>query len=100
MSYITKIRTRTNGSHTQVLVLVQHPMLRGSPQDDPAAGTFIDQMSFSLNGRAVAIAELGPGVADNPLTAISVTGAKVGDKIAVAWTDNKGGSGGAEARVR
>jgi len=101
MAIITKIRTRTTGDQTKIMVLIRHPMQPGPLDDDPTPGQFIEQMTFALNGRTVAVAELGSNVTENPLTAgILVTDAKVGDKVAVSWTDNVGGSGGAETEVR
>jgi len=52
-----------------------------------------------MNGRAIAEAELGPATDDNPLTGISVAGAQSGDRVAVAWTDSEGESGGAESTI-
>ena len=35
-------------------------------------------------------AQWGPAVAKNPLVQFSLKGAKPGDRIAVAWVDNRG----------
>jgi sulfur-oxidizing protein SoxZ len=100
MTKLTRIRARRNGERTEILVLVKHPMngtrRAGAADEAQDPGYYIREMTFTLNGRAVAVAELGPGVADDPLTGVAVTGARAGDKLAVSWSDNLGATGGAE----
>ena len=38
----------------------------------------------------VLMAQWGPSVAKNPFLQFNLKGAKAGDKIGIAWTDNKG----------
>lgn len=103
MARLTKIKTRKRGDTTEILVLVNHPMETGrrknkkTKQKIPAH--YIQRMTFELNGKVVAEANLGAGVSKNPLTAITVKGGKAGDKVKVSWTDNKGESGGATGAV-
>jgi sulfur-oxidizing protein SoxZ len=103
MAALTKIKTRTQGDATEVLVLVNHPMETGNRKDKKTGGKipahYIQKMTFEHNGAAVAEANLGPAVSKNPLTAISLKGAKAGDTVKVSWSDNKGESGSAEATV-
>jgi sulfur-oxidizing protein SoxZ len=103
MAELTKIKTRTQGDVTEVLVLVNHPMETGQRKDaktgEKVPAHYIQKMSFEHNGAVVAEANLGPAVSKNPLTAISLKGAKAGDKIKVSWSDNKGEKGEAEATV-
>jgi sulfur-oxidizing protein SoxZ len=103
MARLTKIKTRTKGDSTEVLVLVNHPMETGNRKDKKTKkkipAHYIQAMTFSHNGNAVATANLGPAVSKNPLTAISLKGAKAGDKVSVSWSDNKGESGSAEGTV-
>ncbi|HEC12219.1 MAG TPA: thiosulfate oxidation carrier complex protein SoxZ [Acidiferrobacteraceae bacterium] len=103
MARLTKIKTRKRGDTTEILALVNHPMETGrrknkkTKQKVPAH--YIQKMTFELNGKVVAEASLGPAVSKNPLTAVTVKGAKTGDKVKVSWTDNKGESGGATGAV-
>ncbi|HOL37689.1 MAG TPA: thiosulfate oxidation carrier complex protein SoxZ, partial [Rubrivivax sp.] len=55
--------------------------------------------TVSLNGRPVLAAEWGPSIAKNPFLQFNVKGAKAGDKITVAWKDNRGESRTDEATV-
>ncbi len=100
---LTKIKTRARGGQTEVLVLVNHPMETGRRKNkktkEKIPAHYIQKMTFEINGKAVAEANLGPGVSKNPLTGIAVKDAKAGDKVKVSWTDNKGESGGAETTV-
>jgi len=100
---LTKMKLKTTGAETEVLVLVNHPMETGTRKDKKTGQNvpahFIQKMTFSHNGKVVAEANLGVGVSKNPLIGIQVAGAKAGDKISVNWSDNKGESGSAEATV-
>lgn len=100
----TKIRTKTQGGVTDVLVLVAHPMETGQrpdPKDKSkkVPAHYIQKLNFSLNGKEVASTDLGPAVAKDPLIGIKLKGVKPGDKIEVTWSDNQGQSGSGEATV-
>lgn len=100
----TKIRTKTQGDVTDVLVLVEHPMETGQrpdpkDKDKKVPAHFIQKLSFSLNGKEIVSTDLGPAVAKDPLIGIKLKGVKAGDKIKVNWSDNKGQSGSGEATV-
>lgn len=103
MAKRTKIRTRMTGGHTEVMVLVKHPMDTGAARDAatgrPISAHYIENMVFRLNGRVIAEASLGPGVAANPLTSIGINGAQAGDTVTVRWTDNLGESEEARATI-
>lgn len=99
----TKIRTKTQGGVTDVLVLVSHPMetgLRTDPKTkEKVPPHFIQKMSFFLDGKEVASADLGTPVAKDPLIGIKLKGAKSGAKLKVTWSDNKGESASEETTV-
>lgn len=100
----TKIRTKTQGDVTDVMVLVSHPMETGQ-RPDPKDKTkkipahHIQKLNFSVNGKEVASTDLGAAVSKDPLVGIKLKGAKSGDKIKVTWSDNLGQSGSGEATV-
>ncbi|MCG6873198.1 MAG: thiosulfate oxidation carrier complex protein SoxZ [Gammaproteobacteria bacterium] len=103
MAKLTKVKTRTSGDQTEILVLVNHPMETGRVKDKKTGelkpAHYIQTMTFEVNGTKVAEASLGPAVSKNPLTSVAVKGAKPGDKVKVSWSDNKGENGGAETAV-
>ena len=97
-----KIRAKAAGAVTTVRVLMAHEMETGQRKD--AAGKtipawFIQEVSASHNGKLVLSAQWGPSVAKNPYLQFIVKGAKAGDKIGIAWVNNRGDKRSDEAVV-
>lgn len=87
-----KIRAMLKGDVADVRVLVAHPMETGQRKD--AAGNmvpmhFIQSMTVTHNGNTVYDAQWSQAVSRNPVFAVRIKGAKVGDKVVVQWVDNK-----------
>ena len=103
MARQTRIRTKTQAGATEILVLVSHPMETGQRADpktkEKIPAHFIQKMSFTLNGKEVAVADLGTPVSKDPLVGIKIKGAKAGDKVAIKATDSKGETLSGEATV-
>ena len=103
MSRLTKIKTRAKSGGTEVLVLVNHPMETGQRVDsktkEKIPAHFIQKMTIELNGKVVAVADLGVAISKDPLIGVQIAGAKAGDKVKASWTDNKGENGSAETSV-
>jgi sulfur-oxidizing protein SoxZ len=99
----TKLKVKLAGAEAEILVLVNHPMETGARKDKDSGqlvpAHHIQKMTFEVNGKVVADADIGGGVSKNPLIGIKIGGAKAGDKVKIAWTDNKGGKGGAEEAI-
>lgn len=99
----TKMRTKTRNGETEILVLVDHPMETGRRVDPKTKKKipphFIQKMTFSVNGKEFAVADLGFTVSKNPLIKVKVKGAKPGDRVKVTWSDNKGETGEQEISV-
>jgi sulfur-oxidizing protein SoxZ len=88
-----KIRATLQGDVAEVRVLMAHPMETGQRKD--ASGNivplhFIQSVSATLNGKPVFEGQTTQAISRNPVFAFRVKGAKVGDKIAITWSDNKG----------
>jgi len=97
-----KIRATLQGNVADVKVLMSHPMETGQRKD--ANGNlvpvhFIQQVTATLNGRTVLDAQWSQAVSRNPFLGFRVRGAKAGDKITVAWLDNKGEKSSIDATV-
>ena len=91
-----KMRATLAGGNTEVRVLMTHPMTTaqsGQPLH------FIQNVSVKLNGKAVIEAEVSQAVSRNPVFSFRLKGGAKGDKIEVAWLDNKGESNKIETAV-
>ena len=97
-----RIRAQTSGDKTTVRVLMAHEMETGLRKD--AAGKtipawFIQEVNATLNGKPVFSAQWGASVAKNPYLQFALKGAKLGDKVGIQWTDNRGEKRSDEALV-
>ena len=97
-----RIRAQSAGDKATIRVLMSHEMETGQRKD--AAGKtvpawLIQEVSASLNGKAVMTAQWGPSVSKNPFLQFAIKGAKAGDKVGVTWVDNKGDKRSDEATV-
>ena len=96
MARKTKVRTRTQEGAVEVLILVNHPMETGLRKDKKTKqkipAHFIQTLDIALNGKPAVNAELGIGISKNPLLGFRLKDAKQGDKLKIAWKDNKGES--------
>lgn len=103
MAHETKIKTRPKDGATEILVLVSHPMETGQRTDPKTKqkipAHFIETLTISVNNKPVIEADLSVGISKDPLLGILVKGPKAGDKVSVAWRDNKGETGSGEAVV-
>ena len=97
-----RIRAQAAGDKATVRVLMSHEMETGQRKD--AAGKtipawFIQEVTAQHNGKTVMTAQWGPAIAKNPFLQFNVKGAKTGDKITIAWKDNRGETRTDEATV-
>lgn len=103
MAIQTRLKIRRSGNQALIMVLVKHPMDSGnridSNNNQPIPANYVESINFKLNGKSIADASLGPGVAPNPLAGIFLKKFKPGDRISVHWTDNKGIQGMAEQMI-
>jgi sulfur-oxidizing protein SoxZ len=97
-----RIRATLQGDVADVRILMRHPMETGQRKD--AKGEviplhFIQNVLVIHNGKTVFDAHWSQAVSRDPFLGLRVKGAKVGDKITVTWTDNKGDKRTDEATV-
>ena len=97
-----KIRATMAGDKVEVRVLMAHEMESGQRKD--ASGKtvpawFIQNVTATHNGRTVLSAEWGPAVSKNPFLSFRFSGGKVGDKVVITWTDNRGDKRSDEATI-
>ena len=97
-----RIRAQAAGGNATVKVLMSHEMETGQRKDGAGKvipAWHITEVSATHNGKSVLSAEWGTGVAKNPFLQFTIKGAKVGDKIGIAWKDNRGETRTDEATV-
>lgn len=102
MADLMKIRARLKDGVTEVKILMSHPMETGRRKndfDEVVPAHFIQLVTATLNGKTVLEGQWGTGISKNPYLTFRIGGAKVGDKIAVTWQDNKGASNAIETAV-
>lgn len=88
-----KIRATLQGDVADVRILMLHPMETGQRKDakgEIVPQYFIQSVLVTHNGKTVLDAQWSQAVSRNPFLGLRIKGAKVGDKISVTWTDNKG----------
>ena len=91
-----KMRATLAGGHTDVRVLMTHPMTTaqsGQPLH------FIQNITVKQNGKTVIESETSQAVSRNPVFSFRLKGGAKGDKIEVSWLDNKGESNRIEGVV-
>ena len=102
MSDPMRIRAQAAGDKTTVRVLISHEMetgMRKAADGNLVPAHYIQTVNATHNGKTVMSAQWGPAVSKNPFIQFVFKGAKVGDKIAVTWVDNKGDKRTDEATV-
>ena len=98
-----KIRAKMVDGSAHVFVLMIHPMETGQ-RKDPRSGQaypahFIQHVTATINDKPVLNVQCGPAISKNPMFGFRVKGAKAGDKVVVAWEDNKGEKARTEATI-
>jgi sulfur-oxidizing protein SoxZ len=88
-----KIRATVKGDIADVRVLMVHPMETGQRKD--ASGKllplhFIQEVSVRVNGKVVLEGQISQAVSRNPVFSFRLKGVKAGDKLEIAWLDNRG----------
>jgi len=102
MAEAMKIRAVLKGDVADIRVLVAHPMETGQRKDASGAIVpmhFIQSVTVTHNGNTVYDGQWSQAISRNPVFAVRVKGAKLGDKVAVTWTDNKNDKRTDEATV-
>ena len=103
MADTIRIRATLHGDVADVRVAIPHPMETGLRKDDKGQLVplhFIAHLTATHNGKIVMDAQLSQGLSKDPFLAFRVKGARTGDKIAIAWVDNRGEKGAIETAVR
>jgi sulfur-oxidizing protein SoxZ len=88
-----RIRARIKDGVTEATILMPHVMETGLRKDDagnPISAHYITQVRVSVENRTVLEARISIAVSRDPLLSFRFKDAKAGDRMTVAWTDNRG----------
>jgi sulfur-oxidizing protein SoxZ len=97
-----KMRATLGQGFTDVRVLMNHPMETGQRKDADGKIVpmhFIQNLTVKVNGKTVVDAQVSQAVSRNPVFSFRIKGGAKGDKVEVAWVDNKGETNSTEAAV-
>ena len=99
-----RMRITRKGDVADVKMLIFHPMETGYRKDKVTGEIipkhFIQTLQAMHNGTTVLEVEWSRSVSRNPFLHFRLEGAKSGDKVAIAWQDNFGQTGGGEATMK
>jgi len=88
-----RIRARALPGHTEVTLLMPHPMETGMRKDESGAfvpAHYITEVQVTAAGRVVLHARLSQAVSRDPLMSFRYRGGQLGDRVQVHWTDSRG----------
>lgn len=92
-----KMRSRGTNDGTEIIALIEHPMESGERVDPQTKSKipphYIQKVTFTLNGKEVAVFDLGAAIARDPILKIKLKRARPGDRVRVVWSDNRGDTG-------
>lgn len=97
-----KIRTTLKGDGAEVRVLMVHPMETGLRKDtggNIVPVHFIQEVTVKLNGKVAIEGQISQAVSRNPVFSFRLKGVKAGDKLEIAWLDNRGERSQAESTI-
>jgi len=88
-----KIRATLKGGIAEVRVLMVHPMETGQrkdPNGNIVPTHFIQEVTVRVNGKVMLEGQISQAVSRNPVFSFRLQGVKAGDKLEIAWLDNRG----------
>lgn len=88
-----KIRSKRLNEHTQIRVLITHPMDNGSLKNKQGKLTtphYIKELTVERNNNKIIACSMGGSVSKNPYFDFLLKGGKAHDKITIYWNDNRG----------
>ena len=97
-----KVRATLKGDIADVRVLMVHPMETGQRKDAEGRlvpAHFIQEVSVRLNGKSVLEGQISQAVSRNPVFSFRLKGVKPGDRLEIAWLDNRGERSQADAVI-
>ncbi len=98
-----RIRAKMKGDVAEVKALMSHPMETGLRKNKKTGkkipAHFIKEVVCEHKGNKVMVASWGVAVSKNPYLSFKFKGAAKGDMVKISWSDNKGETASADAKV-
>lgn len=98
-----RIRAKMKGDVAEVKALMSHAMETGLRKNKKTGkkipAHFIKEVVCEHKGNKVLVASWAVAVSKNPYLSFKFKGAAKGDTVKISWTDNKGESATADAKV-
>jgi len=97
-----RIRVAERDGVVNVKILMSHEMETGQRKDAQGAvipAWFIQNVTVAHGGTTVLAAQWGPAVSKNPFLSFKFKGGAKGDKVTIAWVDNRGDKRTDEATI-
>ena len=97
-----KIRATVKGDVADVRVLMVHPMETGQRKDtggNLVPVHFIQEVQVLVNGKLALEGQISQAVSRNPVFSFRLKGVKAGDKLEIAWLDNRGERSRSDAAI-
>jgi len=99
----TRLKATMAEGITEVKALMKHPMESGLRKEKETGklvpAHFIEEVTCEYNGKVVLSAIWSGGISANPYLSFKFKGGKAGEKVKLAWKDNKGESDTAEVEI-
>ncbi|MDN5937632.1 MAG: thiosulfate oxidation carrier complex protein SoxZ [Salinisphaera sp.] len=97
-----RVRAIAGNGVTTFKSLIRHPMDSGyvkDPKGKLIPAHYIMVLTVKHEGTPVFVADWGPAVSKDPYLEFKFKGGKKGDKLSIAWVDNKGKSDETTAEI-
>jgi sulfur-oxidizing protein SoxZ len=93
MASSIRLKTKTRDGVTTVRAIIRHPMETGfridSDSGELVPAHYINKVSVKHNDNIVLSCDWSRAVSKNPYLSFMFKGANIGDKLELAWIDNK-----------
>jgi len=103
MSSTIRLKTKTRDGITTVRAVIRHPMETGYRKENKTGklvpAHYINQVSVKHNDNVILSCDWSRAISKNPYLSFMFKGANIGDKLELAWVDNKNNTDSIETLI-
>ncbi|MCZ6802720.1 MAG: thiosulfate oxidation carrier complex protein SoxZ [Proteobacteria bacterium] len=103
MSSTIRLKTKTRDGVTTVRAIIRHPMETGfriiNETGELVPAHFINRVSVKHNNNIILSCDWSRAISKNPYLSFMFKGANIGDKLELAWKDNKNNTDSIETLI-